>query len=558
VAENGAIVGYVLSGSSTSRLVLQLTAEGERLVREGMLVAAGGQRGPRVVARVEALRPVNPVFSESDDWVLARRQGRLPRLLRDQGYVVAEAAVLGAPRPGSGLGEPGLPPWPGEPVVLLGPGELREMLGLSEDEPGVVWYGELLGYRGLGVPLQVENITMHLGVFGETGSGKSYAVGALLEALSRVPLGGGEYAALPAMVVDANGDYLDYYEAYVAGAGVGEYRGVVRYVFPSSPARFRPYTRVISISLDGFTAREIAEFIVAYKTGGFDLNELQVSLIERALRELEGAASPTELLTSKISLLYEAIEELSRGHGAVFHPQTGRAAKAAVEKLHQDLARSYRILSPRPSLDQRTIDEATEKPLLVILDFSPEGAPGVPLPLRQLVIAYLARLLYQRFTAYKTRGLDRYMLFVIEEAQNYAPNPRTYPVAWSIARDYLALIATQGRKFGISMAVVSQRPSFLDPVVLSMINTFIVHRSAPDDVAYISRAAGGLPQGLRERLTRLPRGTALVAGQMNLLGHPVLIRTPRRSAGHRMGSTRLIEALRRMKRGAADQHAQRQ
>ena len=541
------LVGYVLSGSSTSRVVFQLSSLGERLLREGMLVSIHG-RGGVIVARVESLRPVNPAFSGSDDWVLARREGRLPRLLSSQGYVLAEASVLGAPSPG-GLGEPGVPPWPGDPVCLLDPGSLPRLLGMGGEEPGVVWYGSLLGYEGLGAPLLVENITMHLGVFGETGSGKSYAVGALLEALSRIPLGGGEYAALPVVVVDANGDYLDYHEAYARGERIGEYGGVLRLVFPGSPARFRPYTRPLSISLDGFTAREIAEFIVAYRSGGFELNELQVSLLERALRELEGAAGYTELLTGKVGMLYEAIDSLSRGGGAPFHAQTGRAARSAVEKLHQDLARSYRLLSSKPSLDDRLVDEATTRQLMVILDFSPEGAPGVPLPLRQLVIAYLARLLYRRFTDYKTRGLERYLALVIEEAQNYAPNPRTYPVAWSIARDYLALIATQGRKFGISLVMVSQRPSFIDPVVLSMLNTFLVHRSAPDDVAYVSRAAGGLPQHLRDRLTRLPRGVALLTGQMNLLGHPVLVRTPRRRTSHRMGSTRLVEALRRLRRG---------
>jgi len=550
------LVGYVLSGSTTARMVFQLTRQGERLLREGMLVAAEAGDA-RVVARVETLRPINPAFSESDDWVLARREGRLPRLLEGQGYVVAEATILGKPSGGAGLAEPGVPPWPGARVCLLDTESLASMLGLEGEQPGVVWYGSLLGYQGLGAPLNVENITMHLGVFGETGSGKSYAVGALLEALSRIPLGGGEYGALPAIVVDANGDYLDYHELYAAGGRLGEYRGVLRLVFPASPARYRPYTRPLTISLDGFTAREIAEFIVAYRSGGFELNELQVSLLERALRELEGAASYTELLTSKVGLLYEEIDALSRGGGAVFHAQTGRAARSAVEKLHHDLARSYKILSPRPSLDERLIDEATLGPLLVILDFSPEGAPGVPLPLRQLVIAYLARLLYRRFTEYKTRGLERYLALIIEEAQNYAPNPRTYPVAWSIARDYLSLIATQGRKFGISLVMVSQRPSFIDPVVLSMMNTFLVHRSAPDDVAYISRAAGGLPQQLREKLTRLPRGVALLAGQMNLLGHPVLIKTPRRTTSHRMGSTRLVEALRQLRRTTQDKDAPR-
>ncbi len=545
------VVGLVLSGSTTSRIRFQLTVEGEKRVREGVLVVAGGERSEPVLARVEVLRPVSMLYEEGDEWSAARRMGRRPEGLLGEvaGYVVAEASVLGAPQRGGGLGEPGAPPWPGEPVRLLGPGELRSMLGLGEEEPGVVWFGRLLGYEGLGAPLSVENITMHVGVFGETGSGKSYAVGGLLELLSRIPLGGGLRGALPVMVVDANGDYLDYHEEFARGGRVGEYRGVLRLVFPRSRARHRPYTRPLTISLDGFTAREIAEFIAAYRSGGVEVNELQVSLLERALRELEGVYGFTELLTERMTELMETVDSLSRGPGAPFHPQTGRAVRSALEKIRADLVETYGLLSRRPSLDERLVDEATGGPMMVILDFSAEGAPGVPLPLRQLVLAYLARLLYKKFTDYKSRGVERYMALVIEEAQNYAPNPRTYPVAWSLARDYLALIATQGRKFGLSLVLVSQRPSFIDPVVLSMLNTFIVFRSAPDDVSYIARAAGGLPQGLRERLTRLPRGVALLMGQMSLLGHPVLVRAPGRSVGHRMGRTRLVEALRRLAHG---------
>ena len=542
----GRVVGYVLSGSTTSSIRLQLTREGEGLVREGMLVAAGGGRGPRVVARVEQLVPVSMLHREGDVWSAARRLGRLPRVeALEQGYVVAEASVLGAPG-GGGLGEPGAPPWPGEPVELLEPGELASMLGLEQGSPGVVWFGELLGYRGLGAPLNVDALTMHMGVFGETGSGKSYGVGYLLELLSSIPAPGGARVALPAFIVDANGDYLDYHEAFSRGERVGEYGFILRLVFPGSPARLKPYTRPLTISLDGFTAREIAEFIVAYRSGGLEVNELQVSLLERALRELEGVYGFTELLTERAGELFEVIEQLTRGPGAVYHPQTGRAARSAVEKLRSDLVEVYRVLSRRPSLDERLVEEATRRPGMVILDFSAEGAPGVPLPVKQLVLAYLARLLYRSFTGYKTRGEERYAALVIEEAQNYAPNPRSYPVAWSIARDYLALIATQGRKFGISLIVVSQRPSFIDPVILSMLNTFLVYRSPPDDASYISRAVGGLPQGLRERLTRLPRGHALLAGQANMLGAPVLVRTGRRSRGHRMGRTAMVEALARL------------
>ena len=124
------------------------------------------------------------------------------------------------------------------------------------------------------------------------------------------------------------------------------------------------------------------------------------------------------------------------------------------------------------------------------------------------------------------KGTDRILLLIIEEAQNYCPNLETYPIGYSLARDNLAQIATQGRKFGLSLCLVSQRPSFVDQIVLSMVNTFIIHRISATDVPFVKRAAGGLPEVIEDKLTSLATGRAIVIGQMNKLGFPVLIEIP--------------------------------
>ncbi len=544
-------IGIVLSGSSTSSARFQLTDYGEEKVVEGMLVlveARGGRE--KILARIENIQPVNEFFREGDAWSEVRRRGLEVPLVREvaKRYVLVDATLLGR-LTGSGLGDVRYPPEPGDKVYLLDVKRYaKEVFGVKIGDPGIIWYGTILGYGDAPVPLDVENLTMHLGVFGETGSGKSYGVGYLIELLSRIPVGDGRYAALPVIVVDANGDYLDYHKHYLEYNELGEYHNVIRLVFPKSRARYQPYVRDITINLDIFTAREIAEFIITYKTGGYELNELQVTGLEKVLREAVEATgySYTELLTSRIDEVYKLLEDMSTGKGAPIHHQTAKAIRAALDKFHDDIVREYGIVSPKPTLNLEFIDEITLKPSLVIVDFSTEGAPGIPLPVKQLVIGYLARILYKRFTEYKSRGDERYLLFIIEEVQNYAPNPRNYPIAWSLARDYLALIATQGRKFGICLGLVSQRPAFVDPVVLSMVNTWIIHRISPEDVSYVVKASGGLPKGMERKLTSLPRGIAVLYGQMNVLGFPVLVEVGRRRVSHVMGRTRLVDTLRRL------------
>ncbi len=543
---DGRVLGSVLTGATTRRVLFQVAGHAADHVREGMLVGICAWRGRGLlIARIDGIRVESELGQPGGMWDSLRAADPRSMLEFEElepPRMVAEATILGAA--GRGLNPPSRPPLPHDLVVEL-PSDPSVIFGVQREEPGVLWYGSVLGYESLPVPLDIEAVTMHIGVFGETGSGKSYGVGYLFELLSQIPLGGGRYGALPVIVIDANGDYLDYHEAYVKEGRAAGFRSVYRFVTPRSRHRDEPYTYSLVISLDEFTPREIAEMIVAYKTGGREVNELQVAALDRALSELvEAGYRPTELLTRSIGVLYAKLEELSRGREAVVHHQTVRAVRAALDKFHREVYRQHGVLGEEPSLDKSFIDKLTSEPSMAIIDFSADGAPGLPLQVKQLIVAYVARLLYERFTEYKVSGRDRYLVFAIEEAQNYAPNLRNYPVGVSIARDYLALLATQGRKFGIALLLVSQRPAFVDPVVVSMLNTLFIHRLAPDDVSYIARAVGGLPRSLESRLTTLPRGVALIAGQMNMAGHPILVKVGRRSVPHRMGSTGIVRHLR--------------
>ena len=544
----GHVLGFILSGATTSEAEAGVLREAENEIHEGMLVGIKAWRGKTLlIARVESLRVESDLFKPGSTWENLRPYASTANLSEvAHSYLVAHLTILGVGGR-RGLPAPSKPPYPGDEVVWLEP-DPRLVFGVNEEEPGIVWFGKLYGYETLEAPLDVENITMHIGVFGETGSGKSYGVGYLIEKLSSIPVGDGLRAALPVILVDANADYIDYHEAFVKGGRVGEYSSVIRVVFPHSSLRGSPFTLELRISLDSFTPREIAEIIVNYKAGGVNINELQVSALDRVLSELmDEGYTATELLTREINVVYDRLDALSRGRDAPIHHQTAKAVRAALDKFHREVYLNTGVLADKPTLTSEFIDRITgSEPSLVILDFSADGAPGVPLQLKQLVVAYLARLLYQRFTEYKMRGEERYLVFGIEEAQNYAPNLRNYPIGFSIARDYLALIATQGRKFGLSLLLITQRPAFLDPVILSMTNTWIIHRVSPEDLAYVVKGLGGLPRELERMLTRLPRGVAVVAGQMLVTGHPLLVKIGRRRVPHRMGATRVTEKLREL------------
>src|SRR5262249_34405902 len=161
------------------------------------------------------------------------------------------------------------------------------------------------------------------------------------------------------------------------------------------------------------------------------------------------------------------------------------------------------------------------------------------------VIGYLSAVLFDRFTWYKQREGARYLSFIIEEAQNFCPGKR-YPIGSSLAKTKLSAIATQGRKFGLSLCLISQRPSFLDEIILSMCNTFFIHRISPEDVSFVRSITGGLPESLARRLTNLSQGECIVTGQMNRLPFAVLVKVLKdvdRKIPHTAGTTDVVARI---------------
>ena len=97
---------------------------------------------------------------------------------------------------------------------------------------------------------------------------------------------------------------------------------------------------------------------------------------------------------------------------------------------------------------------------------------------------------------------------IIEEAHNYAPQGR-----WSPAKDIIERVAREGRKFGIGLGVVSQRPRELSQTLLAQCGTLIALRTAnPRDQEYILSSMEDVMRETVEGLSSLATGEALVSG----------------------------------------------
>jgi len=126
------------------------------------------------------------------------------------------------------------------------------------------------------------------------------------------------------------------------------------------------------------------------------------------------------------------------------------------------------------------------------------------------------------------RGERRPVLLVVDEAHNVCP-AGTGGALTTLATEHAVRIAGEGRKFGIYMLVATQRPQKVHEHVISQCDNLVLMRlNSGADAAFIADLFGFAPPGLVGLATDFRLGEALVAGK--IASHPAVLRFGRRVA----------------------------
>lgn len=177
--------------------------------------------------------------------------------------------------------------------------------------------------------------------------------------------------------------------------------------------------------------------------------------------------------------------------------------------------------SDNPSLPQMLRDylciDTGKK--MTVLDLS-----GVPFEAVGVVVSVISRVVYE-FNFWNPDRRQFPILSVFEEAHNYIPNR---PEArFSAARSAVERLAKEGRKYGIGVVVVSQRPKELSETVISQCNTFVAMRlTNPEDQNYVRRLVPDSLSGLMDMLPSLRTGEALIVGDSVVMPSRVIVDLP--------------------------------
>lgn len=148
----------------------------------------------------------------------------------------------------------------------------------------------------------------------------------------------------------------------------------------------------------------------------------------------------------------------------------------------------------------------SQKVAVTVIDLS-----SVPFDVRPTVAAQIGRLAFE-FNYWNSKYREFPILLMCEEAHAYIPRASESQFAGS--RKSMERIAKEGRKYGVGLAIVSQRPHEVSETVLAQCGTFICLRiTNPDDQGYVRSLVPESEGDLVSVLAGLGRGEALVLGE---------------------------------------------
>ena len=168
-----------------------------------------------------------------------------------------------------------------------------------------------------------------------------------------------------------------------------------------------------------------------------------------------------------------------------------------------------------------TLDQPNMKGGVKIIDFS-----EVPSDILPLIVSLVARL---TFSLQQWRVSDKRHAVAIfcDEAHLYIPERSRGDAASEVSIDIFERIAKEGRKYGVGLVVISQRPSEVNRTVLSQCNNVISMRlTNAEDQSVIRRLLPDSLGGFSELLPILDTGEALVVGDASLLPSRIRIAKP--------------------------------
>ena len=393
---------------------------------------------------------------------------------------------------------------PGSEVYSAPQEILQDFYTYPSDEALMV--GNLITRPEVEVSLTVSGMRRHVAIIAQTGAGKSYCAGVLIEEL--LTKGGS------VVVIDPHADY-----ALIGMNDDGSRHNLsdrcLIFRNPASTGRYseREVGRIekYTIAFSDLTNDEIFEIANIHQS----FTRIRDTLAEvlEALRNSNSSFSPSDLIDD-LETRYESASN-----------QSDRSSIQSATRYARVLAR-MRVFD-----DVSTPTERILSPMQVsVMDLS-----GLDSISTDYIVSKLLRNISDSVIS---EEYPHPVFIVIEEAHNFIPQDsktRSSPI--------IRRIAGEGRKFGVFLVVISQRPSKIHSDTLSQCNSQIIMKlTNPRDQEAVQNSSERMSKELLDNLPGFNPGEAVVLGPVTKT--PVMIRVRRRRTREGGADIDVVEALR--------------
>lgn len=432
-------------------------------------------------------------------------------------------------------------PTTGDSVCLVTIEDLSNIYN-DYDASSSINVGNISSSESLNAYMNLDKVvSRHIAVLGSTGSGKSNAVGVILNAIIEK-----QFKNARILVLDPHGEYNTVFKrsssVYKIG---GDYTTSKQLYVPYWALPFNELISLFDAPITDANREYIREKIVHAKVKGAEVNGIKIDSV------LISADSP---IPFSIKKLWFDLDDFER---QTFNKRGDPDSKTElVEKGDPDRLKSN-IYQPASTTNSPPFTNNQAKGLLSFLEsirlkltdtrynflFSPgEYTPdkegkiqkdigellsdwfdsqkaisifdlsNVPAELMLSITGTLLNIVYDALfwgQNLSNGGKRSPLLIVLEEAHNYLHNGKA-----SIASRTVQRIAREGRKYGIGLMLVTQRPSELDETVLSQCGTIVALRMNNNkDRAYVSGAIQDELRSLIDLLPSMRTGEAIISGE---------------------------------------------
>jgi DNA helicase HerA-like ATPase len=521
-------LGTVYETLSTTRLKFSTRPGGS--VSSGQLIEINGDK-KKYLGRVTAIERKNYLIDQDGAVQLSTLYEENENLESDdigikgdfQDYIVCNVEIIGN-RPSNGkiFNRPRRPFKIGTKVYKASSEFLNDQL---KPWSNAIEIGKFRDNNEVPIYIDLnELISKHFSVLAMTGSGKSWTVSVIIEAIA-------QKFDIPILIFDPHGEYSSLKVSNIEDLEKNPISDKTE-VFVASDKQSR--VRSDKMFEDKFGIDRKSQPLQVNMT---DLETYQIIHLLRSLYDLSEAQSRilqagwTDIIedpdlrdTTDIEKIIKKLENV--GTEVV----QGVSAKNILNTKLRILYNSLPFI--RKSVDQSPVKltEIVKKGQISVLDMS-----GIEVIHQQALMAILSSKILKG----RMEGTIPPLLLILEEAHRYIPSG----AASTASKPTIKRVAQEGRKFLMGMGIISQRPSRLDDDVLSQCNNQVIMRlTNPNDQNYVKKVSEWVSDGDLEEIRSMVPGEAFIFGSAVPLSLPIKV-TDKRFTKHGGYTPDIIEEI---------------